>query len=100
MFKKLFVSSVSACFELKNKNPYYSPESYEVMLNGKLYGRFDTNVFSLFNLTPDTQYTVSAGGTELNFKTFAETEVVNVKALGSKADGKSDDTYFVQMAID
>ncbi|MDE5721161.1 MAG: glycoside hydrolase family 28 protein [Clostridia bacterium] len=100
MFKKLFVSSVSACFELKNKNPYYSPESYEVTLNGKLYGRFDTNVFSIFNLTPDSQYTVSACGSELTFNTLAETEAVNVKSLGAKADGKSDDTYFVQMAID
>ena len=100
MFKQLFVSSVSACFELKNKNPYYSPECYEVYLNNKLYGKFETNVFSLFNLSPETQYTVRVGEKEITFKTLAETELVNVKALGAKADGKSDDTYFVQMAID
>ena len=28
MFKQLFVSSVSACFELENNSPYYSPEKY------------------------------------------------------------------------
>lgn len=100
MFKKLFVSSVSACFELKNKNPYYSPESYEVFLNGELYGKFTTNVFSIFNLSSETQYNVRIGKDELTFKTPAETALINVKALGAKADGKSDDTYFVQMAID
>ena len=52
MFKKLFVSSVSACFELKNNNPYYSPEKYRVIVNGKTEEcERDSNVFSLFNLT-------------------------------------------------
>ena len=59
MFKQLFVSSVSACFELENKNPYYSPEKYTVYLNGAAVEEKDSNVFSLFNLEPDTQYTVS-----------------------------------------
>lgn len=100
MFKKLFVSSVSACFELKNKHPYYSEQSYEVKLNGKPYGKFSTNVFSLFNLNPDTQYEVEAMGCKLCFKTLSESAVIDVKSLGAKADGKSDDTYYVQMAID
>lgn len=100
MFKKLFVSSVSACFELANKNPYYSPEKYSVTLDDKPYGKFRTNVFSVFNLEPNTEYTVEAQGYALKFKTKPETAVIDVKALGAKANGKSDDTYFVQMAID
>ena len=72
MFKQLFVSSVSACFELQNSNPYYSPEKYTVCLNGKAAGEKDSNVFSLFNLTPDTEYTVkiSCGPEELKFRTL------------------------------
>ena len=77
MFKKLFVSSVSACFELTNKNPYYSPESYEVTLDGKPYGKFATNVFSVYNLLPDAQYTVGAGGFALTFRTKSETASVS-----------------------
>ena len=100
MFKKLFVSSVSACFELVNKNPYFSPESYTVTLDGKAAGMFNTNVFSLYNLKPDTEYTVAAGENTVKFRTLAETAEINVKTLGAKADGVSDDTYFVQMAID
>ena len=51
MFKLLFVSGTTACFELENKNPYYSPEEYGVLLNGeKVLDGQKANVFSLFNL--------------------------------------------------
>ncbi len=101
MFKKLFVSSTSACFELSNKNPYYAPKRYSVYLNGEKVGKKrKTNVFSLFDLTPNTDYTVTVGRKSVEFTTLEDTAVVDVKSLGAKADGRSDDTYFVQMAID
>lgn len=103
MFKKLFISSTSACFELENKNPYYSPQPYKIILNGEEQEQEQTaNVFSIFNLLPNTVYTVKISNDEytLNFKTEAETAVLNVKQFGAKADGVSDDTEAVQKAID
>lgn len=102
MFKKLFVSATSACFEFKNKNPYYCGQKYCIILNGVKQSEVrDTNVFSVFGLNPETEYTVETTlGGKVTFTTRSETCVVDVKSLGAKGDGKSDDTYFVQMAID
>lgn len=103
MFKKLFVSAVSACFEFQNSNPYYNLHPYTVYLNGNpVGGERRENVFSLFDLIPDTEYvvTTSEDKCKIIFKTKPETGVVDVRALGAKADGVTDDTYYVQMAID
>ena len=59
MFKLLFASSSSACFELDNKNPYYAPSAYTVSLNGERVRREKANVFSLFGLKSDTEYNVT-----------------------------------------
>ena len=102
MFKKLFVSSVSACFELVNTNPYYSPKKFKVTVNGvEEETERDTNVFSIFNLTPDTEYTVSTSIDDctVKFVTAKETGVLDIKAMGAVGDGISDDTYFLQHAI-
>jgi len=103
-FHLLFVSSVSACFELENTAPYYAAVEYNVLLNGApaLTG-MRTNVFSLFNLHPDTEYEVSvesSGEQEtLAFSTKKETACISVKDFGAVGDGEHDDTNAMTRAL-
>ena len=54
--KVLYVSSVSATLELDNQDIYYSSKEYDVFLNGvKVLSEVKTNVFSLYNLIPNTK---------------------------------------------
>ena len=99
-FHVLYISSVSACFELENDTPYYAQSAFDVSVNGApaLQG-VRTNVFSLFDLQPETAYTVAIDGDEVTFETNSETACINVKDFGAIGDGVSDDTDAIQSAI-
>ena len=77
MINILYLGSSSVCLELENDNPYYAPEEYTVSIDGKPVLKSSTNVFSLFDLMPDTEYTavVESEGSreEVRFKTGSET---------------------------
>lgn len=99
-FRNLYVSSVSACFELENDAPYYADEAFDVQLNGALaLAGVRTNVFSLFNLKPATEYSVTVGEDTLKFTTKNESACMSVKDFGAVGDGAADDTDAIQSAI-
>lgn len=99
-FHNLYVSSVSACFELDNTTPYYAESTYDVTVNGApaLMG-VRTNVFSLFDLQPETEYCVAIGGDTVTVRTAGETACLSVLDFGAKADGETDDTAAIQNTI-
>ncbi|MBQ0125613.1 MAG: glycoside hydrolase family 28 protein [Clostridiales bacterium] len=99
MINTLFVGSTSACFELENDLPYYAEKEYEVFLNGKKTSTENKNVFSLFGLAPDTEYTVNADGEEIKFRTKSEVCALSVRDFGAVGDGKADDTASIETAI-
>ena len=59
----------------------------------------NTNVYSLFNLKPDTTYSLSINGETKEFKTDYEYVCLNVLDFGAKGDGVNNDTNFIQACI-
>lgn len=99
MINTVFVSSTSACFEWQNDEAYYSPSEYTVYLDGVEALRGNTNVFSLFGLKPNKEYTLSSNGESLVFKTREETAAISVIDFGAVGDGVTDDTDAIRVAI-
>ena len=105
MTRTIYNGSSSACFLLEGDTPYYAKSGYTVFVNGEERFRRDTNVFSLFGLTPDTEYTVAirfdGSSTEeiVKLKTPSESCCVNVRDFGAVGDGVHEDTAAIQAAI-
>lgn len=99
-FHLIYISSVSACFELENDSPYYAQTAYNVEVNGETaLNDVRTNVFSLFDLCPDTEYRVSIGESAVSVRTKSETACISAADFGTVHDGVTDDTTALQTAI-
>lgn len=101
MIKALLITSTSAAFEWQSGSPYYKGETYTVYLDGKEVLSADTNVFSLFDLTPAKSYKMTVSGCEgeILFSTESETFAVSVRDFGAVGDGITDDTTALRTAI-
>ncbi|MEX1377481.1 MAG: glycoside hydrolase family 28 protein [Eubacteriales bacterium] len=100
--KKIYVSSCSAVFEIENDMCLNSPQKYNVYLNEKMaLENVDTNVFSIYNLNPDTEYEIKINLSEESniFNTKKESCCINVLDFYAVGDGKKDDTKAIQLAV-
>ena len=68
--KIINLTAVSATFELENESIYYNKDKFDVFLDGKIVIKDEKrNVFTIFNLNPNTEYEIKALDKTIKFKT-------------------------------
>ncbi len=100
MFEIIHISPVSISFERGEDTPYYSSKAYEVYVNDRFYKTEERNVFTVFGLTPDTEYTFTIDGEVLKARTLKVNRIVNVLEEGAVPDGKTLNTEVLQRLLD
>jgi polygalacturonase len=87
----------SRCAAVKISDGLFSKKAV-LNLNGEII-ETDRNITKLLDLLPETEYNLSYDNKSLSFVTDGEDFTVDVRKLGATGDGKTDDTAFLQAAI-
>ena len=90
--------------ELTDAGKYYTEKEYDIYVNGEKRITGNKVVTSIYDLTPDTEYVISAKYEEeeiepIKVKTDYQFVTLNVKDFGAYGDGEHDDTCAIQAAI-
>ncbi len=95
--KILLITATSVTYELENNDAYYTDE-YEIYLNDKFVTKTNQNVFSIYDLNPNENYSII-----LNFKNKTlkhNFKTLNKKLIYLKPSSEEDHTSLVQAKID
>lgn len=102
-FKMIDRTSSYVTIEILTKD-IFQTQDYEIYLNNVCIKKSNRIIQTIYNLTPDTEYTVFLKSNEsvsdpMTFSTKEEFVTLNVRLFGAKGDGIQDDTIFIQAAI-
>lgn len=96
--KALSITSRTITIELENDDIYYTNE-FEIILNDKFVRKENRNVFTIFDLLPNTNYVLNINNKIIEFKTLKESLCLNVLDFFASGNGIDDDTVKIQAAI-
>ncbi len=97
-FNALFITCCSATFELENEEIYKVKDNFQVYLNDSFILETNRNVFTIYNLNPDTDYNLRIGDDVLSFKTKDVSYILHMSDF-KRAQNEKDDNLRCQMAI-
>jgi polygalacturonase len=97
MINTLFIDAKAASFEIINNSTYYTSE-YNIYVNNSLYSRSNRNVFSIYDLEPNTTYKVCLKGCFIDFE--FEFTTLNKKCILFKGNGNEIQGYIDNLKAD
>lgn len=102
--KSVMVTARSAVIEIADGGKYFARAAYRVRVNGTEVLTADKTIVSLYDLKPDSDYTVEVfvGGSKkggVKLRTAHEFVTLDVRRFGAKGDGVQDDTHAIQAAV-
>lgn len=98
MLKILFLSAMSITVEIDNSAIYFNERKDDIFLDEQLiFKDYDKNIFSIFDLIPDKDYSLTYGEDKITFHTLSCSEIVYSKGIDNT--GMSDVTEKLQMLI-
>ncbi|MBQ9124337.1 MAG: glycoside hydrolase family 28 protein [Acholeplasmatales bacterium] len=96
--KVINITSRTITIELVNNYPYYNDKDFNVYVNDLCFNE-NRNVFTIYDLNPNTEYNISILDKSVVVKTKNESACLYVKDFNAIGYGINDDTAKIQAAI-